>query len=190
MRNIKLTKQEKNIEKALLRGEYVKVSKNEFKDVAESIRVRKEWLSTKSTKDEELLANIHVQWPELNKLLDEVNSHWIYEDLIYRYYHQSFKVYAIQDITAKIMEALKNVAPKGSTLSSMYIKIYRAGVSGKQFKLEHNRQWTVHTRPFLEAFFHAKFFLEMVVKYGKELKTAPSMLPSGWAALLCLYNLR
>jgi hypothetical protein len=72
----------------------------------------------------------------------------------------------------------------------MFQEIYQAGASGKQFEPGHNRQWTAHTRPFLEAFFHAKFFLEMAVKYGKELADAPTMLPSGWASLLCLYNLR
>jgi hypothetical protein len=56
--------------------------------------------------------------------------------------------------------------------------------------MKHNQQWTAHTRVFLEAFFHAKYFLEMAVKYGKELQAAPTMLPSGWAALLCLYDLR
>ncbi len=147
-------------------------------------------MPTKRSKEEDLLANIHAQWPKLNKLLNEVNSHWIYEDLIYRFYYQSFKVYAIQDVTAKITGALKNIAPKGATLSPMYKKIYRAGASRKQFKLEHNQRWSVHTRPFLETFFHAKFFLEMAVKYGKELKTVPAIMPSGWAALLCLYNLR
>ena len=38
--------------------------------------------------------------------------------------------------------------------------------------------------------FHAKFFLEMVVKYGKEIDEPPEVLPSGWAAVLCLYDLR
>ena len=42
----------------------------------------------------------------------------------------------------------------------------------------------------IEAFLHAKFFLEMVVKYGKELEAAQNLLPSGWAAVLCLYDLR
>jgi hypothetical protein len=42
----------------------------------------------------------------------------------------------------------------------------------------------------LEAFFHARYFLEMAVKYGRELELPPTLLPSGWAALLYLYNLR
>ena len=37
---------------------------------------------------------------------------------------------------------------------------------------------------------HAKYFLEMMVRYAKELDTAPSVLPTGWAAILCLYNQR
>ena len=51
-------------------------------------------------------------------------------------------------------------------------------------------QWLAVTRPILEAFFHALYFLEMAVKYGKELKYPPNRLPSGWASLLYLYNLR
>ena len=50
---------------------------------------------------------------------------------------------------------------------------------------EHNEKWTHHTRPFVEAFFHAKYFLEMVIKYGKEIEEPPEILPSGWAAVLC-----
>lgn len=141
-------------------------------------------------KDDELLANIQARWSELAGLLEEINSHWVYEDLVYRFYHQSFKVYALQTETKRIVAALQSVAPSETTLSPMFEEIYQAGASGKAFKIEHNQQWTLHTRVFLEAFFHAKYFLEMAVKYGKELQAAPTMLPSGWAALLCLYNLR
>lgn len=141
-------------------------------------------------KDKELLRNIQARWSDLSKLLDEVNSHWSYEDPIYRFYHQSYKVYALQNETRQIVEALQQIAPSGVTFCPMFQEIYRAGASEKQFEPEHNRQWTTHTRPFLEAFFHAKFFLEMAVKYGEELADAPTILPSGWAALLCLYNLR
>jgi hypothetical protein len=141
-------------------------------------------------KDDELLANIQARWSELADLLEEIQSHWVYEDLVYRFYHQSFKVYALQNETKRIVEALQSLAPSGATLSSMFTEIYQAGTSGKRFEIEHNQQWTVHTRVFLEAFFHAKFFLEMAVKYGKELRASPTSLPSGWAALLFLYDLR
>lgn len=56
--------------------------------------------------------------------------------------------------------------------------------------MEHNRRWLEVTRPMLEAFWHTRFFVEMAVKYGQELDEPPSVLPSGWAALLYLYELR
>lgn len=141
-------------------------------------------------KDNELLANIKSHWSELDKLLKSMNAHPVYEDLVYRFYHQSFKVYYLQEHTKEIVEALKSLAPSGATFSPMFEEIYQAGASGKQFEMKHNQQWTEHTRVFLEAFFHAKYFLEMAVKYGKDLDTAPNVMPSGWAALLCLYDLR
>jgi hypothetical protein len=53
-----------------------------------------------------------------------------------------------------------------------------------------NRHWPEATRPIVEAFFHARYFLEMAVRYGRQLSVAPQLLPSGWAALLYLYRLR
>jgi hypothetical protein len=61
---------------------------------------------------------------------------------------------------------------------------------GKKFKREDNARWLEITRPILEAFFHARYFLEMAVKYGNELEYPPNRLPSGWASFLYLYNLR
>lgn len=41
MRKINLTRQEKVIEDSLLRGEYVRISKSEFADIAEAIAARR-----------------------------------------------------------------------------------------------------------------------------------------------------
>ncbi len=140
--------------------------------------------------DAELLANIQAKLPELTALLEEISSHWVYEDRVYRFYHQSLKVYDLQAETKRIVEVLQRVAPAGAGMNPWFEEIYRAGASGKRFEMEHNKDWTTHTRPFLEAFFHAKYFLEMAVKYGKELQTAPEIVPSGWAGLLYFYNIR
>ena len=141
-------------------------------------------------KENQLLANIKAKLPELEMLLEEMSSHWVYEDSIYRFYHHSFKVYGLQDITRRIVDALKDLAPEGKSFCREFEEIIEAGAGAKRFVPEHNENWTHHTRPFVEAFFHARFFLEMVVKYGKELEEPPDMLPSGWAAVLCLYGLR
>jgi hypothetical protein len=140
--------------------------------------------------ENELLANIKAKLPELERLLQEMDSHWEYEDPIYRFYHHSFKVYGLQDKTRKIVDALKDLAPKDVSFCREFEEIIKAGASGKHFEPEHNMNWAMHTRPFVEAFLHAKFFLEMVVKYGRELEEPPQTLPSGWAAVLCLYELR
>jgi hypothetical protein len=140
--------------------------------------------------NEELLQNIKKNLPELEKLLEEVNGHWAAEDLLYRYYHGSFKVYYIQEYTQKIVSMLKNLAPKGiNTFNSSFEKIYKKG-TGKIFKHEHNADWDKHTLPMLQAFFHAREFLTYVVKYGKELEHAPECLPSGWGLVLYFFNLR
>ncbi len=141
-------------------------------------------------KENQLLANIKASISALDTLLEEISSHWVYEDPIYRFYYQSFKVYSLQNITRRIVDALRDLAPEGQSLCKEFEEIIKEGVSGKEFKHEHNEKWTHHTRPFVEAFFHAKFFLEMVVKYGKEIEEPLEMLTSGWAAVLCLYDLR
>ena len=136
----------------------------------------------------ELLMNLQAQRPALEKLLTLCSSHWGYEDPIYRFYHHSFKVYGLQDQTSKIVQALQGLAPQ-LPLNEQFMRIVAEG-TGKIFKPADNRNWETVTRPMLEAFFHARFFLEMAVKYGKEIKSPPQLMPSGWAALLYLYNLR
>lgn len=137
------------------------------------------------------------QQPQLAELLDRVNDHWAYEDMVYRFYHVSFKVYYVQKLTEDIVKALRGLAPD-CDLNEKFAVIFVDG-TGHAFSREHNREWMVRTRPMLEAFFHARFMLEMAVKYGAEFKRlrdeegvdkGPTMLDSGWAALLYLFDLR
>ena len=135
-----------------------------------------------------LLQTAKTRLPQLGALLAEASSHWGYEDSIYRFYHSSFKVYGIQTQTKKIVSELQALAPH-LKFNSDFEKIITEG-TGKTFSPSHNKNWLRHTRPMIEAFFHAKHMLEMVCKYAKELEKAPQLLPSGWATVLYLYNLR
>jgi hypothetical protein len=135
-----------------------------------------------------LLSNLQASLPELEKLLEEASSHWGYEDGVYRFYHQSFKVYGLQHTTLSIVTALQALAPSRK-LNEWFMQIVRNG-TGTTFEREHNERWLEVTRPIVEAFFHARFFLEMGVRYGRQLKAPPRLLPSGWAAFLYLYDLR
>lgn len=136
-----------------------------------------------------VLAGLRARLPELRALLERVNEHWTYEDGIYRLYHQSFKVYTtLQPAIRQIVAELQAVWPDRE-LHPWFLEIVAAGTSG-EFESEHNRNWLVHTRPIAEAFFHARFMLEMAVKYGGELEEPPQPMPSGWAAILYLYQAR
>ncbi len=135
-----------------------------------------------------LLANIRAALPQLEQLLGECDDEWGFEDPVYRFYHQSFKVYGLQGKTTAIVAALQALAPD-RVLNEWFTQIVQDG-TGKRFEHDHNRRWLEVTRPILEAFFHARHFLEMAVRYGKKLEQPPRLLPSGWAALLYLYNLR
>ena len=132
-----------------------------------------------------LRANLKERAAELSGLWQSVNDHWGYEDGIYRFYHQSFKVYRLQDSTLKIVEALQSLVP-GRALNPWFLEIIQQG-TGREFTIEDNPRWTEVTRPIVEAFFHARYFLDMANRHN-----APpneQFLPSGWAALLTLYQL-
>jgi hypothetical protein len=135
-----------------------------------------------------LFNNLSEKLPVLEDLLIRCSAHWEYEDPIYRFYHQSFKVYGLQEQTLEIVSTLQSLSPD-NLLNDWFMHIVQEGTD-KTFSMEDNKNWLTVTRPILEAFFHARFFLEMAVKYGKELEFPPRLLPSGWAALLELYNLR
>lgn len=145
-------------------------------------------VNTKRHEEAKLLAAIADALPRLDELLGRVEGAWDYEDSIYRFYHQSFKVYGLQGEINEIVEALRGLAPH-LPLNPWFMQIVGEGTA-EPFSPEVNRRWLQATRPIVEAFFHARFFLQMVRKYGKKLKEPPKVLPSGWADVLYLYGLR
>jgi hypothetical protein len=135
----------------------------------------------------ELLSNLKARRTRLEEALSKATDHWGFEDPVYRFYHQSFKVYGLQSQTEAIVRELGELVP-GQALHPWFLEIVRQG-TGKRFTPEDNSRWTEVTRPILEAFFHARFFLEMAVRYAS-LEEPPTPLPSGYAALLYLFGLR
>ena len=145
-------------------------------------------LAKRQASEKQLIENLREKHATLKQLFDENSSHWIYEDSIYRFYHQSFKVYMIQEATEGMVGALKALLPD-CPLNVTFMEIVSAG-TGKIFQQSDNQNWDQAVRPMLEAFFHARYFLEMAVRYGDQFNEPPQMLPSGWASLHYLYNLR
>jgi hypothetical protein len=139
---------------------------------------------------QELFVNIKKHLEHLEALLAEISTDdWGFEDAFYRFYHQSFKVYGLQNETQRIIQALQKIAPERTIFCEYFNKIVLDG-TGKEFDLTHNSDWLFHTRPIIEAFLHARYFLQLAVKFGRKLDESLNMLPSGWAALLCLYGIR
>ena len=132
-----------------------------------------------------LRTNLREKSQEIQELWNSVNDHWGYEDAIYRFYSQSFKVYSLQKTTIRIVELLQSLVPDRE-LHPWFTKIVQEGTD-KQFTMADNARWLEATRPIVEAFQHARYFLEMACRYHEAREEQPS--PSGWAALLNLYQL-
>jgi hypothetical protein len=136
-----------------------------------------------------LLLKMRQHAPDLRRVLENVNSEWCYEDRIYRYYHQSLKVFDLQNATRDMADALAAIAPEGRPFCRLFDEILQQG-TGRQFSLADNQHWPERAAPIVQAFFHARYFVEVAVKYAAALAEPPQLMPAGWAALLCLYELR
>jgi len=134
-----------------------------------------------------LLQRLRERRDELSRLLASVSDHWGFEDPVYRFYHQSWKVFSLQARTEAIVRVLASLAPD-RPMNPWFATIVAEG-TGRVFKDADNKAWLPATRPIVEAFFHARYFLEMAVRYST-LESPPMPLPSGYAALLYLYGLR
>lgn len=144
---------------------------------------------TQSEAEAALSTAIKAALPRLDALLEDARDHWGVEDHVYRYYHTSFKVYRAQDLTLRLwgMFVEIGVAAGGLELDHRFAKIVKDG-TGHKFESSHNAEWDLRARPIIEAMLHAVYFLEQLCKYGRQEITGP--LPSGWAAVHTLYQLR
>lgn len=142
---------------------------------------------------EQLILALSDNKERLEDLAKRVNGHWGCSDGIYRFYHYSFKVYRLQSYTTEIVSLLREMVPDAK-LNSLFTEILEAG-TGKQWEESHNKEWSKHTRPIVEAFLHARFFLNIAVTFAGQFledgkPNPPQLLPSDWATLLYFYNLR
>ena len=100
----------------------------------------------------ELFKNLKTKLPALEELLERCSSRWDYEDPVYRFYHQSYKVYYLQGSTMEIIKNLQELAPN-RPLNEWFLRIVQEE-TGKKFKKKDNKNWLPITRPIAEAFFH------------------------------------
>ena len=74
-----------------------------------------------------LLQNIRQHEADLHRVLQEVNNEWVYEDGIYRYYHQSMKPFHLQSATLDMVAALRAIAPEGRPFHGLFQQIIEQG---------------------------------------------------------------
>jgi hypothetical protein len=134
-----------------------------------------------------LLENIKSNEPRIATLLTRFEE--LEPDLVYRFYHQSFKVFIGVSMIEQARDLFLQLAPPTATLNGCFLSITDLATS-KEFGDRTNEIWREETQPILEAFWHSKYFLTQMVISARELETEPEMMPSGWAAILYLYNLR
>lgn len=136
----------------------------------------------------ELLSSIKANLGEIDDIYGKFENRE--EDYIYRFYHQSFKVFGMQKSINEAVILFRKIAPQSILLNAWFAEIVNEALS-KKFSIEKtNPNWTNETRCIPEAFWHCKYFLGQMSIHGKELETPPTFMPSGWASVLYLYNLR
>ncbi len=150
----------------------------------------------------ELNAKHEIRYAKAQRLLENIKNNrakirstlnWFYEeeaDLVYRFYHQSFKVFIMNSLIEKADNLFKELAPTEAKLNAWYRLITKTSLSREFDASETNEKWIGETTPLLLAFWNAKYFLEQMLVAADELDEAPQILPSGWAAVLYLYDLR
>lgn len=137
---------------------------------------------------DELLASTRGALPDLEVLLDRILEDWNHWDGIYRFYHRSFKVYQLQELTLQIRDALQVLMPD-LTMNRFFLQILEAG-TGREFQDSDNDSWVESTLPVVTAYLNAKVWLETAVRCGRAYDHVDQLMPSDLALLLNLFILR
>ena len=152
-----------------------------------------------------LIAKIKERLPELIKMLADIDNS--YEDGVYRFYHGSYKVDFLRYETECLVEIVLAIAPNPA-IDERFVEIAWLGTNDEETTEDTPRH-------IVEAFFHARYFAKMFCEYGKQADQLEASLhklvriiarrkvqkppyslfegdslPSGWAAVLELFNLR
>ena len=112
------------------------------------------------------------------------------ENGVYRFYHGSYKVFHLQRPVKKAFALIKEIGGEADPPHFGYARIVEARTAHDFQEERTNANWDVETKPILEAFWHTKCFVNMMVKYAKELEKVEMPLDYGMAAVLYLFELR
>lgn len=111
------------------------------------------------------------------------------DDGVYRFFHQSFKVFHLHNATQQIVDALQALLPD-VPLNPWLMQVVADGAAPKFAGKETNANWLRETRPVVEAYLLAKQVLDMVCKFARAYEEPPTMFDGGWGTVLYLFLLR
>ena len=121
-----------------------------------------------------LFFRIKARLPELEEVAGTLEE--AEEDGVYRFYHGSNKVFFLQDPVKAAFTLIKEIGSEDDPPHFEYARIVEAGTAHDFQGDRTNANWEAETKPILEAFWHTKYFINMMVKYAKELETVESPL--------------
>jgi hypothetical protein len=100
-----------------------------------------------------LLRRIKARMADIDAWLAESADEWCEEDGVYRFYHQSMKVFYLQDLTRKGFTLISEIGGEQDPPHEWYCQVVKEGTAG-DFNEKTNDEWLQQTRPILEAFWH------------------------------------
>ena len=111
-------------------------------------------------------------------------------DGVLGYYEPGVEIYQLQPAVRAARKFLAALAPAGIELNPGFLEVCR-GACARRFEWEANPgDWGAETRPILEGFWHCRYFVRMLARFGCEPEAASGPMSPGRAAVLCLYGLR
>ena len=75
----------------------------------------------------DLLKRIKAKLPELEELLVRIEDHWGEEDGVYRFYHQSFKVFNLQDQIREAFKLIEQIGGETDPPNKWFCRIVKEG---------------------------------------------------------------
>ena len=125
---------------------------------------------------------------EICALADRFEAEGI--DTLYRFYHQSFKVYRAQELNQEALDLLRKLRSDRSTLSPFLEELIAHASPTVQFAPEHNRAWVATVGPFLTLHLHLhRIFVAMRTALQQH-ERLPEILDDALALSLAALGLR
>jgi len=127
-------------------------------------------------KEKELLKNIKGDLRNLESMIKTAKD--VEEEGFYRFYDGSYKATLIKYSTDDFLRALKRISPNSENHFSdefnYIIKQQEKVDTSKTIRIIKNPQQEF--LPLFTAYSHAKYFIEMAIKYGRTLEEPPGPL--------------